>query len=247
MKISAAQIQPVTGDIESNIAKHLNLINAAVKKGTNLVLFPELSLTSYEPSLAQSFAVGKSDQRLDVFQQLSDDQDVVIGVGLPISAASGVQIGMVWFTPHQPRCSYAKQQLHTDELPFFVAGDQQLVLETPIGRAIPAICYESLQSDHAKHAAELEADVYLASVAKPAGGMAKGMLHYPTIAKQHNMYVVMANSVGPCDNFVSVGQSAAWNDKGELLSQMNSKSEGFLLVDTVSGRANTYELQSVWV
>ncbi|MEL7070776.1 MAG: carbon-nitrogen hydrolase family protein [Cyanobacteria bacterium J06581_3] len=245
MKISAAQIQPVTGDIESNIAKHLTLVGAATKKGTNLIFFPELSLIGYEPGLAQSFATSGSDQRLDIFQQFSDEYNVVIGVGLPISAASGVQIGMFWFTPHQPRRSYAKQQLHADELPFFVAGEQQLVLETPVGKAIPAICYESLQSDHAKHAAELEADVYLASVAKPAGGMAKGMLHYPTIAKQHNMYVVMSDSVGPCDNFVSVGQSAAWNNEGELLAQMDSKSEGFLLVDTVNGKASIYELQSV--
>ncbi|MGD1898583.1 MAG: carbon-nitrogen hydrolase family protein [Phormidesmis sp.] len=245
MKISAAQIQPVTGDIESNIAKHLTLANAAIKRRTHLIFFPELSLTGYEPGLARSFATDKSDQRLEVFQQFSDEHNVVIGAGLPISVASGIQIGMVWFMPHQPRRSYAKQQLHADELPFFVAGDDQLVLETARGKAVPAICYESLQCDHARRAAELEANVYLASVAKPAGGMEKGMLHYPTIAKQHSMYVVVSNSVGLCDNFASVGQSAAWNHEGELLAQMDSKSEGLLLVDTVSGRTNIYELQSV--
>lgn len=244
MKISAIQVQPDTGDIESNIVKHLAFIDAAAEQGVDLIFFPELSLTGYEPELAQSLATDWMDSRLEVFQQRSDKHDAIIGVGLPLASEGGVQIGMVWFVPDQPCCRYAKQQLHADELPYFVAGNKQLVIETHTGKAIPAICYESLQPNHASAAAELKADIYLASVAKPAGGLAKGMLHYPAIAKQHNMHVIMADSIGPCDNFVSVGQSAAWNDKGELLVQMDSQSEGLLLVDTVSGRAVIHELQS---
>ena len=245
MKISAVQIRPTRGNIESNIAKHLTLIRTAVEQRANLIFFPELSLTGYEPALAQSLATEKTDARLDVFQQYSNQHGVIIGVGLPLTVESGVQIGMVWFVPDEPRHSYAKQQLHADELPFFVAGDEQLVLETSAGRVVPAICYESLQASHADDAAALEASVYLASVAKPEGGLAKGMLHYPAIAEQRNMYVIMADSVGPCDNFISVGQSAAWNGRGELLVQMNNRSEGLLIVDTISGEAVVRELQNV--
>ncbi|MEL6602137.1 MAG: carbon-nitrogen hydrolase family protein [Cyanobacteria bacterium J06614_10] len=245
MKISAVQLQPATGNIESNIAKHLTLVDASVRQGADLVFFPELSLTGYEPALAQTLATEKADQRLNVFQQRSDEHKIVIGVGLPISVESGVQIGMIWFTPNRPRRCYAKQQLHADELPFFVAGDEQLVLEISAEKIAPAICYESLQPDHAKQAAELGASVYLASVAKPAGGMKKGVLHYPEIAKQQNMCVIMADSVGPCDDFVSVGQSAAWNGKGELLAQMDSQSEGFLLLDTVDERAVVCKFRGV--
>lgn len=245
MKISAVQLQPATGNIESNIAKHLALIDAAVQQGADLVFFPELSLTGYEPTLAQALVIDKADARLGVFQQRSDEHHLFIGVSLPLSVELGVQIGMIWFTPDRPRRSYAKQQLHADELPFFVAGEEQLILEIPSEKIAPAICYESLQPGHAKQAAELGASVYLASVAKPAGGMQKGVLHYPKIAEQHNMCVIMADSVGPCDNFVSVGQSAAWNRKGALLAQMDSQSEGFLLVDTVDESAVVCKLRGV--
>ena len=244
MRISAVQVQPDTGNIKSNIVKHLTFIDAAVEQGAHLVFFPELSLTGYEPELAQSLAINCMDSRLEVFQHRSDQYNVIIGVGLPLATELGIQIGMVWFFPEAPRRRYAKQQLHADELPYFVAGEKQLVIETPAGKAIPAICYESLQPDHASAAAALKAGIYLASVAKPAGGLAKGMLHYPMIAKRHNMYVVMADSVGPCDNFVSVGQSAAWNDKGDLLAQMDSQSEGLLIVDTVSGKTAIHELRT---
>jgi predicted amidohydrolase len=42
----------------------------------------------------------------------------------------------------------------------------------------------------------------------------------------------MANSVGFCDNFLSVGQSSVWNKKGELVGQLDDKSEGVLVFDT---------------
>jgi predicted amidohydrolase len=245
MKISAVQLQSFTGNIASNVTKHLEFIKVSVAQGADLVFFPELSLTGYEPQLAQSLATDTTDPRLDVFQLCSDTLNMIVGVGLPISVKSKVQIGMVWFEPKAPRRSYAKQQLHADELPFFVTGNRQLVLESSAHKLAPAICYESLQPNHSDDAANLGVDVYLASVAKPAGGMAKAMLHYPVIARKHNMYVIIANSVGPCDNFISVGQSAVWNNQGELLMKMDSESEGLLLVDTISEKASIHELQNI--
>jgi predicted amidohydrolase len=245
MRISAVQLRLVAGNIASNVAKHLELIELAVTQGADLIFFSELSLTGYEPHLAKSLAFHNSDPRLEIFQQCSNINHIIVGVGLPILTGSQVQIGMVWFMPKAPRQTYAKQQLHTDELPFFVQGDRQLVLRTTTHTLAPAICYESLQQSHVDNAANLGADVYLASVAKPAGGMSKAIMHYPTIARKHSMYVLMANCVGTCDNFVSVGQSAVWNNRGELLVQMNSESEGMVIVDTISDKASIHVLESV--
>jgi predicted amidohydrolase len=245
MRISAVQFRPISGDIASNVAKHLEFIELAVTQDANLIFFSELSLTGYEPHLSRSLAFSESDPRLDVFQQCSDRHNIMIGVGLPRLTGSQVQIGMIWFTPNVPRQIYAKQQLHTDEIPFFVQGDKQLVLRTATHTVSPAICYESLQQSHAEHAANLSADVYLASVAKATGGLAKAMLHYPSIARQHKMYVLMANCIGPCANFVSVGQSAAWNKQGELLVQMDSESEGIVMMNTISNQASVYTLAGV--
>lgn len=95
-----------------------------------------------------------------------------------------------------------------------------------------AICYESLLPEHAAAAAGQGADLYLASVAKPAGGMARAVVHYPAMARAHGMFVLMVNSIGPSDTFVSVGQSAAWDDRGDLLAQMDEGSEGLVVLDT---------------
>lgn len=36
----------------------------------------------------------------------------------------------------------------------------------------------------------------------------------------------------------SLGQSAAWNVRGELLAQMDAESEGLVVLDTAGGRAS---------
>jgi len=244
MKICAVQHRPVPGDIAANTARHLSFIELGVKQGADLVFFPELSLTGYEPRFAKLLATNPNDRHLDAFQQRSDAHSLIIGVGLPIASKDKVQIGMVWFAPRVPYRSYAKQLLHADEEPFFAPGANQLLLNVAEHTLAPAICYESLQPKHAADAANFGADIYLASVAKPARAMAKALVHYPVIARKYNMKVIMANCVGPSDNFLSVGQSAAWNNRGDLLAQMGSESEGMVTLDTVTGRATVHLLPS---
>ncbi|MGM0785249.1 MAG: carbon-nitrogen hydrolase family protein [Pseudomonadota bacterium] len=238
----AAQFRPIAGDFETNRAKHIELVELAITQRADVLFFPELSLTGFEPRLAGSLAIEVEDRRLDLFQEYSDNHNLIIGVGMQIVAGSDVYIGMVWFAPVEARRLYAKQKLHPDERPYFVPGREQLLLERQGFKLTPAICYESLQMDHANDAAALASDMYLASVAKPAGGVAKAMNHYPIVARSHNMFVIMANSVGPSDDFLSAGQSAVWNIRGELLAQVDAEFEGVVVLDTHSGSASVKKL-----
>lgn len=232
MRLCAAQLLPETGNVRRNVLKHLALIDVAVSRHADLIFFPELSLTGYEPKLVRDLATDANDRRLDVFQACADAGSIVIAVGLPIRSTEGIRIAMVLFRPRGERLMYAKQQLHPDELPFFVKGDEQLIL--PIGghTFAPAICYESLQPNHAGAAARSGADIYLASVAKPWRNVANAYEHYPQVARRHSMAVLMANSVGPCDDFVSAGRTAIWSRSGELVASMDGEGEGLVTFDT---------------
>lgn len=53
MKICVAQTRSVAGNIERNVARHREFVETAVSHRANLIIFPELSLTGYEPTLAQ--------------------------------------------------------------------------------------------------------------------------------------------------------------------------------------------------
>jgi len=142
---------------------------------------------------------------------------------------------MLFFQPGSPRQVYNKQLLDVDELPYFEKGDRQLLLQIKNVKIAPAICYESLQPEHAREANAMGADVYLASVAKTDSGIRKAFAIYPEIAAKYTMPVLMANCVGICDNLVCRGRSAVWNKNGDLLDHLEGDSEGILLYDTQTG------------
>ena len=120
MRICAAQLRPTAGNIEANVRQHLRLLGLAVSHDAHLILFPELSLTGYEPKLAMQLATNQDDRRLDAFQRTADSKSLSIAVGIPTVAEAGIRISIVVFQPGSARVTYSKQQLHTDELPYFM-------------------------------------------------------------------------------------------------------------------------------
>mgnify|MGYP000459941557 CR=1 FL=1 len=229
MKICLAQIASVKGDIAANIANHKKLINQAVKESADLVIFPELSLTGYEPDLAIDLAIHLNDNRLDCFQEISNTENIIIGVGAPLKAEQGIYISLILFQPQQARNSYSKQYLHEDEEPFFVCGPQAsgvLNTEPPIALAI---CYEISIPAHAEGASQHGASIYISSVAKTPSGVKKAHQRVSEIASEHGMTVFMSNCVGPCDGDIGGGQSGIWNEHGELVDVLGDQDEGFLI------------------
>jgi len=232
MRICAAQTRPVLGDIEKNIEDHKRFIEAAIKNRADLIFFPELSITRYDSLLAQNLATGKTDERFDDFQKLSDEKGIVIAVGAPTKSDSGVLISMIFFQPHKPREIYSKQKLHSDELPFFVEGEAEFFLDAESEKIAPAICYESMLHEHSEKAVQNGAKIYLTSVAKSADGVERGYKHYAEIAAKNSLTVLMSNCLGKCDDFESVGKSAAWSNKGEIVGKLDDAREGILIFDT---------------
>lgn len=232
MKIGVAQTKPVKGDILQNIEGHKKLINLAIGNGAHMIVFPELSITGYEPELAKDLATNQDDSRLQDFQQLSDANNIIIGVGMPLQQDTGITISMIIFQPRQPRQTYAKQHLHEDEFPYFINGQGQVFLKAHNKTIAPAICYELSVPEHSEYAHKHGAGIYIASVAKTAAGVEKANKSLADTAKKYGMIVLLSNSLGPSDNFIGAGKSAIWNNKGELLAQLNDTHEGVLIIDT---------------
>nr|WP_254913557.1 carbon-nitrogen hydrolase family protein [Stenotrophomonas maltophilia] len=126
MKIVAAQMRSASGDIDGNIERHVHFIERAVSCGGAAVFFPEMSLTGYEPRLAEQLAMTPDDAHLEVFQSLSDRHQILVAVGGPYRGNDGPEIGMFVFRSGQAPAVYTKQMLHADELPYFKAGTTSL-------------------------------------------------------------------------------------------------------------------------
>ena len=232
MKIGVAQTRPVTGDIQRNLERHAILIDMALHHGAKVIVFPELSVTGYEPSLAKDLAIDQEDARFDIFQHFSDTKHATIGVGAPTASPEGPCISLLIFQPHKARELYSKMHLHQDEEPFFARGKPSAGLFGANGEIALAICYELSVAEHAASASKNGAEIYIASVAKPAAGVDVAANRLSEIAREYSMMALMSNCVGPTDGWESAGRTSVWDDKGVLLSQLDDKNEGILVVDT---------------
>ena len=232
MRLCVAQTRPIKGDIPGNIEHHRQLLDLAVSQRADVVIFPELSITGYEPTFARALATDPNDCRFDSFQQIAETAGVVIGVGAPIQNDQGISIAMVLFEPGQARQSYGKTYLHPDEEAYFASGQNSIGLVGGRAKIAMAICYEISIPDHAENAMRNGAATYIASVAKSASGVEKAVERLADIAKVYSMTVLMSNCVGPCDDFECGGKTSIWNNRGVLIGQMDDVSEGILLIDT---------------
>ena len=61
MRICLAQIQSEKGNILKNIQSHQIFVERAIKLNSDLIVFPELSITNYEPELANELATDIKD------------------------------------------------------------------------------------------------------------------------------------------------------------------------------------------
>jgi predicted amidohydrolase len=232
MKIAVAQTRPVRGNMQRNIEHHIPLIELAADNRADIIIFPELSVTGYEPSLAKQLATDEEDSRFTIFQQLSDKNNIIIGIGVPTKSEEGIYIGMVLFQPGQPPRVNAKAYLHPDEEPFFKPGPNLPALIIHNTHIAFAICYEISVPQHAETAFSNGAKIYIASVAKTVKGVEKAIHRLREIARTYGMTVLLSNCVGMSEDGECGGRSSAWDNTGSLLGQLNEMGEGVLMLDT---------------
>lgn len=235
MNIALAQIKPNAVDLSFNLNKHLEFIEIAIHNNADWVIFPELSITGYEPSKAETFQFSKV--MMNEFQKYAN-QGICISVGAPTQTINGISISAINFYPNSEHKTYYKQYLHSDELPHFVPekNEKNLLSET-LGFAI---CYESSLDEHLNATINHGATFYIASTAKDKDGVSNTFERFPKISSKHNIQTFLVNSVGKQDNFTAYGNTAAWNRKGELIAKLNETEEGILLINTETNSYNKF-------
>lgn len=219
-RLAAAQTLSVAGDLAANIATHAAFIRTAARARVELLVFPELSLSGYEPEYLARCALTPQSVELTPLRELVHATGVTVVLGAPIEAEDQVHphIGALTLFPDGHVGLYHKQFLHP--------GEDAFASHAPPGQATYAIdgvtcalsiCADSAHPEHAARAAENGAQVYLSSaLISPAG--------YPTDsgrlrhhAQQYGYAVLLANHGGPTGGYASAGRSALWNERGELV------------------------------
>ncbi len=144
--IGLAQIYPKLGDIQHNLAAHLQTISAARQRGVDLLIFPELSLTGYQVQDLVPEVSLRADASDPVFSELlaaSADIDLVVGFvhedkrNRFYIANAYLSGGAVLHIHHK---LYLPTYAMFDESRYFARGNSVRAFDTRFGRMGMLIC-----------------------------------------------------------------------------------------------------------
>lgn len=224
MTIAAVQLRCAAGDIDANILRHLAAAEQAATYGVDLLLFPELSLTGYEPDLAAELAITLQDPRLSALRESAMTHQLTLVCGAPLHSSDGdaLYIGAIVFTPDGSLYSYTKQHLHGSEIQVFTQGHGGPLITVQERQIGLAICADITLPSHPQFAADGGAQVYAAGVLISEQGYPQESAMLQGYAKQHGMAVLLANHCAPTGGWVPAGKSAAWDETGRLIVAANA-------------------------
>lgn len=153
--IAAAQSCAHPADLPRNLDDHLRLMRIAQARGVRLLVFPELSLTGYEPTAAAALAQPADTPLLQPLRQLAEQARMTTVVGLPLRSPKHAKplIAALILGADGSLGVYAKQHLHAGEERHFSAGDGGPLLEIDGLPMALAVCADFSQPSHPAHAA----------------------------------------------------------------------------------------------
>ena len=233
LRIAAAQSSSVPGDIAANVRRHCVFIDAAAALGTQLLVFPELSLSGYDLQGLAANAIGMDDARLDPLRERAASLGMTIVAGAPLANPGGLPfIGAPVFHADGRASVYRKHFLHEGEEKYAAPGSAiSKVIDV---RGVPvalAVCADTSNQLHPHAAAVADATLYVASSVITPGGYAKEVAMLSGYARLFSMGILLANHAFETGGYTSAGRSAVWLPDGQLLCEAPGQGELLLLAD----------------
>jgi len=222
LRIAAVQCVSQPGDIAGTVAEHVRQISAAADDGAHVVLFPELSLTGYEPDLIDLHGtrIATGDPLLAPLSMICQQRRVHAFVGAPTASGSLPQIGVLHIDHRGAiEVAYAKQHLSVGEVGIFSAGTTGTVVEISGWKLSLAVCFDASVPTHALAARKAGADAYLVSAFYLMGSEARIDAQMKNVTSQ-GMWSVLAQYCGGTGGGPACGRSGGWRPDGTEASRL---------------------------
>jgi predicted amidohydrolase len=251
LRLALAQMAPVLGALDDNIARHHETIKAARAGGAGLIVFPELGLTGYQlQDLAAEVAMRADDPRLVGLALAADGMPAVVSF-VEEADDHRLFISAALLEQGQVRFVHRKLFLPTyglfDERRFFAAGDKLRTVESRLGvRLGIAVCEdfwhlavpETLALDGAQILINVSSSPGrdLAAIHEVGLGTAASWRNLMrTYAQLTTSFVVFCNRVGMDETVSFWGGSEVIAPSGEAVFTAPLFDEGLHFVDIELG------------
>ncbi|MGB9822858.1 NAD+ synthase [Thermodesulfovibrio sp.] len=237
LRLALCQINLVVGDIEGNLEKILSYIDKAVTKQAEIIVFPELAITGYNPEdlLFYPAFIKKAEEALN--EIIKNVKDFIVIAGLPVkkddlynSAAiiANQSLIDVYHKIYLPNYSVF------DEMRYFKPGSRIPVYEYDGVFFAVNICEDIFHPSlpgliQAANSAELIINIS----ASPfyAGKYQKKTRMLTTRAYDMGVYVCYLNMVGGQDEIVFDGRSLIISPSGDIMAMGKAFEEDLIIAD----------------
>ncbi len=231
-QISIAQFIPTLGNLEKNLEKHLYYIDQALKAGSDLIVFPELSLTGYTlMDLTPAVALNPDSKLLEPLYMYSGL--ISICFGLVEESPDYFYYNSSFFLEDgrlikSARKVYPPTYGVFQEKRFFAQGKSAQAFDSKLGRFGVLICNDARHPALAYIYALDGAKVIITQSAVPARGFPQGDKPDPVkyfenghtfYSSVFGLYTVFANLAGCEDNLLFCGDSMVVAPGGKIIAE----------------------------
>jgi NAD+ synthase (glutamine-hydrolysing) len=238
LRIAAAQLDLVVGDLEGNVARMVDTYEAAEAAGCDLVAFPELAVTGYPPEdlLLRPTFVAQAAEALEKFASRTGRVAAVVGYPEPgrdlYNAAAVCAHGRVYgvYRKHLlPNYAVFDEQRYfapaTADGPLFVVNGVRVAVTICEDAWSPTGPVLTQAAGGAELVVNINASPYY------AGRLRERETMLATRAADASVPMVYVNLVGGQDELVFDGASMVFDEGGHLFARGRQFAEDLLVVD----------------
>ncbi|MCP2518932.1 nitrilase [Candidatus Aminicenantes bacterium AC-708-M15] len=233
MKVTVAQIAPRLGDIEKNFQTHLDILENAKKQKSDLVIFPELSLTGYSlQDLVSEVALQvDSNHYFSEFKKISRDISFIIGFveekerGIFYNSSAFFNKGEII---HIHRKIFLPNYGIFEEARFFAKGNKFSVISSELGKIGILICRDFLHFPTSYILFVQGVEIIVVVSNSPVRGVSDKEYfesarlwecHGENVARLLTSFVIYCNRVGFEEGLCFGGGSFIFNPFGKIIKK----------------------------
>ncbi|MDO9577975.1 MAG: NAD+ synthase [Candidatus Cloacimonadales bacterium] len=270
MKITIAQLNPVVGDIEGNLAKIINVLSSNRGKPSDLLVFSELFLVGYPPRdlLERAGFIEKTQKAVQRLVKISAEYPqtgILFGVPLPTNKKTGQGLYNSALLLYQGKILMSQ---YKSLLPTYDVFDEARYFETASEiHTVPfkdeilgiSICEDAWNDSELSQkkiypidpieVLALQGATILINISASPFHIGKAEIRYNIIrnhAGKHKIPFIFVNQVCANDELIFDGNSMCFNATGELIKKFPAFKEQVQTIDmSLSGIPEVYEPQAV--
>lgn len=209
LNVAVVNFNPVWGEKEKNLSRIKGYISCAAKRGADMIVLPEMSLTGYDSKAEESkenkmqirLAETLEGETVSEIKQLAEKHHIYVAMGMPerdLICLDKIYNTLMFFSPEGSVHNYRKIHLALNEPEWAEAGENPVLVDTPWGPVGLSICYDVYSfPELIRYYAAKGARLIINSTAYARSrGAFKGKVTLESTAVVNGIYIATANLCG---------------------------------------------------